>query len=209
MELLTEKYSIPEIILSAAIVTVGSYALHHSLKHLLKLWDREDDFPVGANMFHHPFGEPFISPCHLSAEGVFSLLTGITVNNLDPLGYSHKSYVFDNKNSSEKTATFIGLSWKDENIVHRFKKNYSYHALVYCDGYLYQSYRTARHWWSPWTDSYPLIRMKLNKKDSKIFEERETISVSDFNRLCAPSTNLIPEDATVRYQKRNYLNSRT
>lgn len=158
----------------------------------------ESDYPRAINAFHHPFVEPLAAACHIGANGVFSLLTGICVTKLDALGYDHEHHDFDPEIPNQKRVYYYGYIWEDYSVTNRFTRTSLYHAFVYYDGYVYQSYRTKRHSLSPFTDAYPLVRMKVKEDDRDIFLNTSLMTPAAFNRLCAPSSHPIPLNANLR-----------
>lgn len=185
-----------ELIIGGCLWGIVTYALYRLCKRALKALTNEEDYPPDIGMYHHPFGAKLKAACHITAEGVFSLLTGISASNLDVLGYSHGRYDFDQLPSKE-LVMYQFFVWDESGV--RGPTSLC-HGLVYYDGHLYQSYRTQRYWWLPIVyDAYPLIRIKLDKKDIPMFsDDTRLFKVADFNRLCAPSGHPIPLDAKLR-----------
>lgn len=183
-------------VLTAAVI----HTCYAVITKLLELYDtytkNELDYPPGANAYYHPFNEPLHCPCQIGAHGVFSILTGISISKRELLGAPTIRHEFD---SVERPVMYYEFCWKDWVASDRGTKVTQFHAFVYHDGYLYQSYRTSRNWWTNWTDGYPLIRSKLSPEDITIFEDDNSkMTPAIFNRLCAPRTHPIPLGVTLR-----------
>lgn len=157
------------------------------------------DFPVGINptcIFH----EETRCACNIFAKGIFFILTGIDLNCLPILGINISHCSFDDKNLDEldldtKYVKYIGLSWD-------VKDGYAFHALVYYDGYLYQSFGKYHYKWK-WlhydflSDSYPPIAHYLTPSQKLVFtEENFHMTTKMFNEICAPSKGQLPENTT-------------
>ena len=189
---------IAEVAFLCIVIGSVTYSSYQLCVYLSTVLDRENEFPPDALSYHHPFTEPLDSACQVTAQGVFSLLTGISCTKLAALGYASTRQEFDQSDSG-KQVMYMSFTWKDWSLSMRGKENTLFHALVYYDGYLYQSYRTRRHWWSHAMDSYPFIRQKLTQEDRELFEkDTRLFNARCFNRLCAPLCHPIPEDATLR-----------
>lgn len=162
----------------------------------------EFDYPLNSCDYNHIFNESMSAPCHFTAKNIFSILTGIKIDCMNILGFIPTNCNFDDS-SHENIVSYIEFSWCDKNT--KFGEPISlFHALVYHNGYVFQSYRTKRHnrTWFSFTDAYPMIRFPIKKSDRHLFEtDIHNFSVKDFNRFCAPSTHPIPINSNLRCQR--------
>lgn len=188
-----------DVVACAGIVIMASFGVSVALERLIDKWfANEQDYPIGVTLGYHPFGLPIEIPCHMSATGIFLLLTGIARGGTDLFGNRQGTCHFDPELDEPRDKVYYyGVSWSKTPHTH----NHDFHAMVYHDGYLYQSFRTRRFSWLPFMDAYPLIRVQLEPRDREIFEQRNitresfNLPVDVFNRLCAPSSHQIPKDA--------------
>ena len=163
------------------------------------------DFPPDLGSHYILFGQGDTDiACQCTARGIFALFTGIDISKTGILCRSVSEGCFDNQDENDKLMVkYIDFFWGG--YIPSGKSTGNFHALVYYDGVIYQSYRTYRNQWSNWTDSYPMVKMCLSESDRQLFEQNiDKITVKDFNRLCAPYTHPISEKAplkgTVRYK---------
>lgn len=204
---------IGEFLLSSLITASAVYSSYKAYVYLTTtLFDREYEFPPDAHIYHFPFGDPLTMACQVSTNGVFSLLTGISCTALHILGQSSRRYDFNvDTLHPSKIVTMVSFSWSEPSSLTRPTFTQLFHAMVYHNGYIYQSYKTSRFlqswlgYFSSATDSYPLVRQKLERKEDRyIFEEDISLMTPEiFNRLCAPSCHPIPKNAKLRCTELN------
>jgi hypothetical protein len=181
------------------LIFIILFIASHLIRVIYAYTKNRHDFPIGVGdmcIFH----EDLHCSCHIFAKGLFFILTGIKLDCLPILGVHITNCIFDAENIDNLDPTteyvkYIGLSWN-------IKDRSAFHALVYYDGYIYQSYGTFRYKWK-WLqndyllDSYPPIVCHLTPDQNKVFTEKEVhMTVQLFNEICAPSTRHLPENTT-------------
>lgn len=138
--------------------------------------------------------------CNIFAKGLFLQLTGVDLGVVEYLLCdSSRCYKFD-EDSSEPKVHYYSYVWTVQNSGWNGPTQLA-HSLVYYDGYLYQSYRTSRNWWSNYKDAYPPLRIYLKDMPdlNNCFRNgKGDMSVETFNCLCAPRSHPIPDDAPLR-----------
>jgi hypothetical protein len=161
--------------------------------------DNETDYPPCATNHCDIFSCFMQMPCNISAKAVFLLFTGIDLDILTKnkmMTHNHVGlYDFDDSYESHKRPVcYIEFMW-NTSIPAKSVRILEYHALVYHDGYLYQSFRTQRYrWFNRWMDAYPMTRMFVKPKYRHYFNDFKGIrsfNAKMFNKLCAPSTHPI------------------
>lgn len=177
------------------ITTIWSYVIDTYMSN-------EYDFPIDSRgRFCHIFSETTAAACHYTAKSIFGILTGIKIDCINILCSGLSNHNFDNNDTSNHVS-YIEFVWCDNCKYNQITS--LYHALVYYDGYIYQSYRTKRYniKWFHFLDAYPMIRFPVRKSDRHLFEgDIGDFSISDFNRICAPSKHPIPNNSIFRCQR--------
>lgn len=153
--------------------------------------------------------------CNATAKGVFYLLTGICENMLDSMKPHARFHDFDPETKDTPCVYFIEFQWHDSAAASTgdtwSPPPTNYHALVYYDGMLYQSYRSSREWRGWWLHSiaYPAIQSYVKETKDRAFFETQQLELADdvgmdsalldvFNRLCAPHSAQLASDVWLR-----------
>ena len=115
-------------LIGGAILIGASYYIYRSIDYVLnEYFTNDSDFPPGTTRFHHPFGESLDVACQISANGVFSFLTGISCNELDALGYNHNNHAFDR----EKKVHMSDISGLHGKIVQSRLDSFQIHTFMH------------------------------------------------------------------------------
>lgn len=163
---------------------------------------REAEYPMNARRSSMVVFDGTPINCNDTAQGIFAILTGV------PLGtvYQMKCYVrchdFDAALSVEKTRVhYLEFQWSNPGQQTLIDENY--HALVYANGLLYQSFRTSRYLWqcSRWLHlhsvAYPAIQTVITDEGDRSYFERAVATrdadIAVFNRFCAPRSMPVQE----------------
>ena len=111
------------------------------------------DFPSGMTQYTLLFDGLVHYACQITARSLFFILTGVNIDGFSILGSTPATGVFDDTSGStgySNMVTYKSFVWCDERKV-GYTTSY-FHALIYYNGYIYQSYRTHRHRWFSWCD---------------------------------------------------------
>jgi len=135
--------------------------------------------------------------CQSFASGIFLVLTGIHWEC--SIAASNTKLSVTSSTKSEPTIPkvyYVYCEWNEQSILG--ENNSLYHAFVFCNGFIYQSYCTkVRHNASA---GYPPILVKLNDTYANKFKNGDfsSMTVEDFNRICAPQNAQIENTSAFR-----------
>lgn len=136
--------------------------------------------------------------CHISANALFTLLTGYDSMLVDFLSSGKSVYELDKNAPAKECVHYFAYVWNEND--GKRGTNLTHHVIYY-QGYIYQSYKTDRYRWTTYlTDGYPLLRTALTNSDIyEVFSQNpEKLTVEQFNEWCAPSNHPILEDVPFR-----------
>ena len=163
--------------------------------HLSKI----DDYPESASEASVYFSDMSMS-CNNSAWFMFNLLTGIDLRVFKlNMSLNNVDYDFDEPSqlSSGKIVYYYAFGWKNpEEIVFRVNSDECHH-FVYCDGYVYQTYKATKNTWPYLNNDYPLLKIRVESCDTVYFENGASrMNIATFNHYCAPSITKIDPSNT-------------
>lgn len=104
----------------------------------------DNDFPPEKVNYINLFPIEISTPCHITAKGIFSILTGIKIDSVDILVDIASEYNFDTDKNPEQLVTYIEFVWCTGNNVKSGYVTSQCHVLVYYNGFIFQSLLYAK-----------------------------------------------------------------
>ncbi len=164
---------------------------------------REAEYPVGSHRTSSVVFDTTPICCNTTAQGIFSILTGIPPGAVKDTLCQIRNHAFDvERPAAEPRIHYLEFKWSHPGKTTLPDGNY--HALVYSNGLLYQSYRTSRYYWPSLyrlhlhTVAYPTIQTIVSAESDRVYFEKavggQDLDITVFNRLCAPRSMPVAKD---------------
>jgi hypothetical protein len=155
-------------------------------------------YPDGDNFDHYPLynnestkilGNTITSmSCHSFAVGLLYILSGVCYDTIH--------IPVTQREINEDVIRYLTFIW-DSNLKVGHNTCNAHH-LIYCKGYVYQSYTAIDNYTYKYY-GYPPIRTQLSQEDKLIFDAKNMeMDVKLFNRLCVPSHHSLSENTTIK-----------
>jgi hypothetical protein len=150
---------------------------------------KDFDFPpecVSHNLLS--FIDHTHTSCNNTALCIFYILSGMIIDDKSP------SVILN----GDKSITYVEFVWAPPTCTGR---THCFHAFVYYDGLIYQSYRTHKYRYLPFISGYPCIVFEVDQQYRDLFEKNiTTLDAKTFNLLCAPSKHPVTKQDSAHFR---------